>query len=598
MKKIRSKKIISLLMTALIALSTVSTAFAVQSSDEIIVLYTNDVHCAIDDYAVLAAYKARLEEEGKTVITVDAGDAIQGEYVGLETEGAAIVEIMNAVGYDYAVPGNHEFDYGMEAFLNLADNEAEFKYTSCNFEYLPGVRTMFEPYYIEDINGVQVAFLGMTTPESVTSSNPQYFKDKNGNYVYGFPTFDMKEGVLVNCVQENIDSAVEDGADIVVAVGHMGIEGSKEGWKSTDIIAGTSGIDVFLDAHSHEVIKGDTYKNKYGENVLLSSTGTKFAYFGQLTINADGTFETKLIDPDDIDVNSMSEAAKAEYNEVKEIIDGYNAQIEHLYGKIGTSEVNLIVEDENGNRLVRKAETNMGNFVADAYLNTVEGAEIALVNGGGIRAGIDAGSVSRMNLLNANPFGNEMCIIKATGQQIVDALEHGARSYPEAIGGFLQVSSTLSYEIEAWKKSPVVTDSDGSFLRIDSSKERRVTNVMYNGEPIDLNKEYTVVGSAYILIEGGDGFTMFKNASYTKTLDVKDSDLLIKYFTENLGGKITAQKYGKAAGRITITEIDPVTLCEHMCHKSGIMGFFWKIVNFFSKIFGSNPVCECGVAHY
>lgn len=591
----KTNKIISLILAAVMLISFASVGFAAEVQGEIIILYTNDVHCAIDDYAVFAAYRAELIEQGNTVITVDAGDAIQGEIIGRMTEGAVAADIMNAVGYDYAVPGNHEFDYGMERFLELAETEAQYEYISCNFESLTSVNPVFSPYAIEEINGKKVAFVGITTPESVTKSTPEYFKDDTGNFVYGFPTYDMKDGVLVAAVQEYVDAAKADGADVIVAVGHLGIEETTDGWKSTDVISGTSGIDVFLDAHSHETIEGATYKDKNNEDVLLSSTGTKFSYFGQLTVNDDGTFETELIDPDTVDVDALSQAAQAEYDEVQAIVDGYNAQLDALNDPIGTSEAKLVVYNEDKSWLVRKSETNMGDFVTDAYLACADGADFAIANSGGIRAEIAVGPVTSKDLMNINPYGNEMCTTSITGQQLLDALEHGAAKYPETAGGFLQVSSNLSYDIKAWVETPVVTDGNGSFLRVEEGKERRVTNVLLNGSPIDPASSYTVVGSKYVLVDGGDGYTMFKNYN-TVNLPAVDYELLIEYFTETLDGKITAEQYGnpEGDGRIKIIE-EP---CTHWCHRDGFLHYIWVIVNFFCSIFGINPVCICGEAHY
>lgn len=591
------KKLLSLMLVCVMLVSAIPFAFAAEPN--VVILYTNDVHCAIDDYAVLAAYKAQLEAEGNTVFVVDAGDAIQGEVIGTLTNGESVVDIMNAVGYDYAVPGNHEYDYGMKTFLDLAENKAEYEYISSNFYYLPAVDSVFKPYSIEEVNGVQIAFVGITTPESVTKSTPEYFKDENGNFIYGFPTWDMQEGVLAENVQESVDAAIADGADIVVAVSHLGIEGITEGWKSTDVIANTNGIDFFIDSHSHETIESEVYKNKDGENVILTSSGTKFEYFGEVTLNADGPVAFDLINPDTINVESLSESAQSEYNKVKTIVDEYNAEVAYLYDPIGTSETELIVYEEDGGWLVRKSETNTGDFVADAY-RAATGADVAICNGGGVRSEIGIGSVSRMDLMNINPWNNEMCVVEVTGQQLIDVLEHSVRSYPEYSGGFLQVSG-VTFEVNAWKKSPVITDIWGNFERLDETLERRVANVKVNGEPVDLQKKYTVAGSVYVLTQGGDGLTMLDGAKVVQQEGLlSDSEMLIKYFTENLGGKITAEKYDNpyGDGRIKIIDVDPVSVCEHMCHKDGFLGFIWTIVKFFISIFGLNPVCDCGAAHY
>ena len=550
------KKLLPIIITILMIVTTIS--FSVAAQGNTVILYTNDVHCAIDDYAVLAAYRADLISDGNTVITVDVGDAIQGEVIGTLTDGSAIVDIMNAVGYDYAVPGNHEFDYGMDTFLDIAQTKSDYEYLSSNFYDLSSLSGVLDAYAIEEVNGKKIAFIGISTPETVSKANPEFFKDENGNFIYGFPTYDMQDGVLYENIQKSIDKVEEEGADIVIALGHMGILETTDGWKSTDVITNTDGIDYFLDAHSHQTIEAEAYENKNGEKVILSSTGTKFNNFGVMTISGGGEASFELVDPDSVDIDAMSFDAKAAYNTVKAKIDGYNAELEYLFEEIGTTEVNMETMDENGAWLVRRQETNLGDFVADAY-RAITGADVAFANGGGVRSEIGAGPVTRQMLMNVNPWSNAMCVIEVTGQQLIDALEFGARSCPEPLGGFFQVSG-LTYEIHTWRESPVITDALGNFRSIDASKERRVTNILVNGEAVDTDKKYTVTGSQYLLLDGGDGLTMFKGATVIEKDGLLcDSEMLIKYFTENLGGKITKEKYGNpnGDGRIKIIRNNP-----------------------------------------
>ncbi len=546
------KKILSVVLAIIMVATVLPLAFAAET--ETVVLYTNDVHCAIDDYAVLAAYKAQLESEGKNVVLVDAGDAIQGEVIGALTKGEAVVDVMNAVGYDYAIPGNHEFDYGMEVFLDLAENMAQYEYISSNFHYLPRASSAFEPYAIEDFGDFQIAFVGISTPETITKSTPDYFKDENGNFIYGFPQYpgEMTDEALYESVQESVDEAIADGADIVIALGHMGITGTTEGWKSTDIIANTDGIDYFIDAHSEEIIEGSAYKNAADEDVVLTSTGSKFAYFGVMTINGDSV-DFELVNPDDVDVDAMSESAKTAYDTVKGKIDGYNEEIEYLYEPIGTSDVVLHTRDEDYSWAVRKRETNAGDFVADAY-KAVTGADVAIVNGGGIRQSIGVGDVSRKMLMDLNPFGNEMCVLEVSGQQLIDVLEHGARKCPESLGSFFQVSG-VTFEIHSYLDSPVISDQLDNFMGVDESMERRVQNVYVNGDPIDLDGTYTLAGSQYVLTQDGDGLTMLEGATVVQADGLPcDYEMLIEYFTDYLDGVIPEYLYGdvEGDGRITI----------------------------------------------
>ncbi len=548
----KMKKFISIILAAIMIASVLPAVYAAET--ETVILFTNDIHCAIDDYPVLAAYRAELIAQGKNVIVVDAGDAIQGEVIGAITEGEAVVDIMNAVGYDYAVPGNHEFDYGMDVFLDLAENKAEYDYISSNFYYLPSVSAVFSPYAIKDFGDYQVAFVGVSTPETVTKSTPDFFKDENNNFIYGFPTRDMLEGVLYENIQKSVDAAVEDGADVVVAVGHTGILGTTDGWKSTDIIANTDGIDYYIDAHSHETTESATYKNINNEDVVLSSTGTKFANFGVLTISGDSA-DFELVNPDNVDVAAMSESAKSAYNTVKAKVDGYNEDIAYLLEEIGTSEAKLVAYDTDKSWAVRKKETNAGDFVADAY-RSVTGADVAIVNGGGVRADVEIGSISRKSLMDVNAFNNDMCVIEVTGQQLIDVLEHGARKCPEPLGSFFQVSG-VTFEIHTDLESPVITDTSGNFEGIDEETERRVQNVFVGDEPIDLEAKYTLAGSTYVLLLDGDGLTMLDDARVVQQEGLPcDSEMLIKYFTETLGGKITDEQYGDPDGDGRITIVD------------------------------------------
>lgn len=551
----KTNKIISLLLVFALMLTTAAvTAYAQEV--ETVILYTNDVHCAIEDYPVLAAYRADLLSQGKKVVVVDAGDAIQGEVIGALTEGEAIVDIMNTVGYDYAVPGNHEFDYGMDVFLDLAQNKAQYDYISSNFYCLTADSAVFAPYAIEDFGEFQVAFLGISTPETITKSTPEFFKDENGNFVYGFPVnpSSMTNEALYEAVQDSVDSAVADGADVVVAVGHTGETETSEGWKTSDIIANTSGIDYFIDAHSHETVESEIYKNENNEDVYRTSTGSKFNNFGVLTLS-DGDAEFELINPDSLDVDTMSAQAQSAYDAVKEKVDGYNEEIAYLYDEIGTSEAKLVTFDADKSWAVRKRETNTGDFVADAY-RAVTGADVAIANGGGVRSEIEIGGVTRKMLMDVNAFNNDMCVLEVTGQQLTDVLEHGARECPAPSGGFFQVSG-VTFEIHTYRESPVICDQLDNFISIDETTKRRVQNVCVGGEPVDLDGTYTLAGSAYVLMLGGDGLTMLDGAKVVASEGLPcDSEMLVKYFTEILGGRITSAQYGNpdGDGRIKLVE--------------------------------------------
>ena len=518
------------------------------------VLYTNDIHCAIDNYSVLASYRQQMLDGGYKTITIDAGDAVQGEVIGTLTNGSAIVELMNAVGYDYAVPGNHEFDYGMDVFRELsgqteAEIMPEYEYLSANFVDLLTESTVFRPYEIRNIAGQDVAFVGISTPETYTKSTPAYFQDEAGNYIYSFC-----EDSFYETIQSAVDAAEADGADLVIAVGHLGTDAASEPWRSTDVIANTTGIDAFIDAHSHSTIEAQLVDNEAGEDVLLTSTGTKFANFGKMTVSPDGSISAELIAPAEVDVDATV-SAKAAYDETEAVIEKYEEMQAFTYEEIGTSEADLTtVDPETGVRIIRSQETNMGDFVADAY-RIVTGADIAFANGGGIRADVAKGTVTRKSLMDVNAFGNTMCVLEVTGQQILDALEWSAHAPLNEDGtgltengGFMHVSG-LTYEIDlSVAESPVQTDSQGSFTGIDASMARRVKNVTVGGKPIDPEAVYTLAGSAYTLQSGGDGYTMFKGAGVVQADCGIDQDLLIRYLQEDLGGVIPAELYGNPYG--------------------------------------------------
>lgn len=534
------------------------------NSGDTVILYTNDVHCAMENYAAFAAYRRQLLDAGIRTITVDAGDAVQGEVIGTLTSGSAIVEIMNSTGYDYAVPGNHEFDYGMEIFMQLsgqleAEIEPAYEYLSANFIDLIKGEPVFQPYVIRRVAGRDIAFVGISTPETYTKSTPAYFQDENGNDIYSFC-----EETFYETVQGAVDKALDEGAELVIAVGHLGTDAASEPWRSTDVIANTTGIDAFIDAHSHSVIEEQAVRNQKGETVLLTSAGTKFEFFGKMTVSEDGTITAELLRPETIDVDATASSAAA-YGEVQAVIEKYEEMQSFTYEELGSSEADLTtVNPETGERIIRNQETNLGNFVADAY-RAATGAEIAFANGGGIRADLPAGTVTRKNLMDVNAFGNTICVLSVTGRQILDALEWGAHAPLNADGtaltengGFLQVSG-LTYEINLHvAASPVLTDSQGVFVGIDAEMPRRVQNVRINGEPIDPQATYTLAGSAYTLQSGGDGYTMFQGAETVQADCGKDHDLLIRYLQEDLNGVIPEDLYGNPCGegRIKILTAD------------------------------------------
>ena len=529
----------------------------VERSADIVILFTSDVHCGIDQgfgYAGLSEIYDHLVAQGNKVILVDDGDNIQGEPIGTMTKGEALVDLMNKVGYSVAIPGNHEFDYGMEQFLSLA-KQAKFSYVSCNFNHEGEL--VFDPYVIRELDGMKVAFVGVTTPKTLTSSTPRYFQDENGEFVYGFFQDETGEGVY-NAVQSAVDDARAEGADYVVVLGHMGNEEECHPWTYSDVISNVSGIDVFLDGHSHDTDQV-VMKDKDGKEVIRAACGTKLSCIGWCRIDTEGKITTGLYTWNN---NESAPALLGIANKTSAFVDKATSALEKkLKEVVASSEVLLTINDPeevdaNGKpiRMVRRAETNLGDLCADAY-RIQSGADIAFVNGGGIRVSINAGKITLNDILKVHPFGNAMCVIEVTGQQILDALEWGARAIPGENGGFLQVSG-LSYEIHSYIESPCKSDENSMFAGIEG--ERRVQNVLVDGKPIDPEATYTLASHDYMLLNNGDGYTMFDGAPLLQDRVKLDNQVLIDYITETLEGVI-GEEYEDLTGegRIVIVEEKP-----------------------------------------
>ena len=545
----RHRKLTGLIVSLALTLSMSTTIFAAPAvtdaaadTSPIVILHTNDVHCGIDDsigYAGLAAYKSEMEAQygADRVTLVDAGDAIQGGAVGTLSDGAYVIDIMNQVGYDLAVPGNHEFDYGTGNFLDLATNRAKFPYLSCNFRELATGSTVLNSYWIEDYDGVKVAYVGISTPESLSKTTPAHFQDGNGVFLYDF--FQGADGLyLYTAVQAAVNDARAQGADYVVAIGHLGNTGITPAYTSEAVISHTTGIDAFIDGHSHETYER-TVSNAAGEKVILVQTGTKLNAIGKVVIEpATGNISSGLV----TDYAEKDPAASA-------FIESLMADFSDTLNQVvASSDVTLTTMDPaTGLRRIRNDETNLGDLVADAY-RVVMGADIGMVNGGGIRADIEAGNVTYEDILNVHPYGNEMCLAVATGQEILDALELGAMNAPLEDGGFQHVSG-LTYTIDLSVPSSVVLDATGSFAGV--AGPYRVTNVLVNGQPLNVNSTYTVASHNYMIKEGGSGFNMFMDNTLLQDCTMLDNQLLIDYITEYLGGTIGSQyadPYG--SGRI------------------------------------------------
>lgn len=602
------RKILSIILAMLMCLSLVGcasgapaeTAVPSQSvpqvetettGEDVVILYTNDVHTYIDkplSYDVLAALKSELQETYGNVLLVDAGDHIQGTAYGSMDKGESIIKLMNSAGYDLATLGNHEFDYGMEGTMDVI-SWAEFSYVSCNFyKEEAGVRgeNVLEPYKLFDIGGQKIAFVGITTPESFTKSTPAYFQDEAGNYIYGISGGEDGQA-LYDDVQSAIDAARAEGAELVIALGHLGVDPSSKPWTSEEVIANVSGLDAFIDGHSHTVVFDTQVSGKDGASVELTQTGEYFGSIGMMLIDGEsGEISTAPIGYTEITETVTDEAGNPVLNEAGEeetqvvgyefdsqlyegktwlsdadtaaIKDAWIAEIDTQLGQlIGSTQLVLDNYDASGTRLVRSQETNTGDFTADAlyYLFDSMGldVDVAVMNGGGIRNEAVTGELSYKTAKTIHTFGNVACLQTVTGQQLLDALEWGARSVGtgEECGGFLQVAG-ITYKVDSQWPSSVQMDDKGVWIGGPTGGYRVYDVMVYNRETdayeeLDLEANYNLAGYNYTLRDLGDGFNMFSSAVNVLDYVMEDYMVLANYIQAFENGEVGAANSPLAA---------------------------------------------------
>mgnify|MGYP003060204576 FL=1 len=509
---------------------------------DVTILYTNDVHTYIDNkspkptYAAIAALKKSIEDTGRDVLLVDAGDHIQGTAYGSMDDGATIIELMNEAGYDLATPGNHEFDYGM-ARAKAVIQEADFPYVSCNwvdlrtgFNVLPSVKFFF-------VGGRKIAFVGVTTPETFTKSTPAYFmNDAQTKYIYDI--LGGEDGQkLYDAVQKAIDKAEFWGADTIIGLGHLGVDPSSSPWTSEEVIAHTHGFTAFIDGHSHTVMANKQVTDASGKAVTLTQTGSYFKNIGKMTVGADGTITTELINT----YEGLDAAVAATASNWISAVD------DMLGEEIAVGDTKFYINDPaTGKRRIRSGETNLGDFVADGiytYFNEIEElhCDVAIMNGGGIRTDVEAGPWSFKTCKTVSPFGNVACLMSVTGQQIQDALEFGARfagAEGKENGGFLQVAGAR-YTIHPMIPNTVQTNDKNVWT--GSAATPRVSNVeIYDKttgtyKPLDPNATYALAGMNYTLRNLGDGFAMFDGATLIKDY-VSEDYLVMSSYAAMFGG--------------------------------------------------------------
>ncbi|MDO5496349.1 MAG: bifunctional UDP-sugar hydrolase/5'-nucleotidase [Alistipes sp.] len=520
--------------------STSSRASTTQAipQNPIVILYDNDVHCAVDGYAHLVSVREMMENDNAYVTTVSAGDFISGDIVGTITKGEAIIDIMNRVQYDVIALGNHEFDFGLPHILSLT--EALDATTVCaNLRHIESNKPLFTPYKIISYDDVDIAYIGITTSATSTLVSANTFRNERDELIY-----DFSNNNLYAVTQHYIDQAINEGADYVVALAHLGDVGQSGHSNSVELINNTHGIDVLIDGHDHHTIEGRIVKNNQGEDVILTSSGTKFQYIGAVTLSTEGKFSTQLIA---VSSEDSTDAATQDYvNQIKQ------EALEAGKRVIGHTSFPISMLGPDGKRIVRNSEATLGNLCADA-IRYGTNAEIAMINGGGIRASINEGDITINDCFQVFSFNNTVCTATMSGAQILDALEFGARATPTEVGGFLHVSG-LRYQIDL-VPSPVVLDDKGMCSHITDGK-RRVNNVeVFDSQsnsykPIELDRIYTVGSFEYLITGKGDAGVL-QYATLKDGQLGQDLQMLSEYIEKALGGVISEQ-YRKPEGRILI----------------------------------------------
>ncbi len=560
MKQPSTIRVLSVFLCAFLLITLLPTAVQAeeaQLSEDVVILYTNDIHTYIDgelSYDVIAAVKQDLQTRYRYVLLADAGDHIQGTAYGAMDQGETILRLMNAAAYDVATLGNHEFDYKMQGCLN-AISLAEFPYLSCNFYHeKDGIRreNVLESFVLFPCGEETVAFVGITTPETFSKSSPAYFQDENGSFIYGIAGGD--DGAdLHRDVQTAVNDAKAAGATKVIALGHLGVDASSGPWTSQATIAAVSGLDAFIDGHSHTVMKGQTVTDKDGNSVLLTQTGEYFNRIGMMIIDSEtGEITTDFIEYDPESGTLTSELYQSTLlsdTAVAEIKNTWMQTIDQQLGqKIGSSEITFDNYDAEGNRLVRMVETNSGDLAADAlyYLFDDMGldVDIAVMNGGGVRNQALTGDLTYKTCKDIHPFGNVACLLRVNGQQILDMLEWGARFAGEAENGsFLHVSG-VTYTVNT--AIPNTTVADDLDVWVQGPAEYRVRDVkIYDKatntwQPLDLNATYGLAGYNYTLRDLGGGFAMLNGGENVLDYVMEDYMVLANYVSAFENGVIKA----------------------------------------------------------
>ena len=526
-------------------------------SDDIVILHINDVHCAVNDsigYDGLILYRELLEKEYKNIITVDVGDHIQGGVLGVISDGSSIINIMNKVGLDVAILGNHEFDYGIEQLNKLGKNLTS-NYICANFCYRKNKTTIFEPYKIIEKGGKKIAFIGILTPSTLSKTYLSTVKDSNGELLYDFLT-DNNTQELYNTIQGYINEIKNDKkADYVILLTHLGMK--EEKYTSDDLLSKLENVDAILDGHTHKVYNV-TSKDKNGKDIYIAQTGTKFQSIGKLIIKTNGTITSEIISeiPEPSNKSNATNIFRSKANrwvnkDMNDFIDSewseYHDQLNIIYGH---HNYDLIIMPEGSTDshtiYCRYKECTLGNLVSDAIKDAGNG-EIAILNSGSIRNNMYKGNLTRSQLIEILPYFETIVVKRLTGQCILDCLEFGVSKLPLSSGGFLQVSG-ITYDVDTSFNSTVLTDEYGNFKNVTG--KRRVSNVKINGENLDLNRTYNTCLRLYTA-QGGDGYSMLAEFDIFNESLYTDTDALCNFINKNLNGEIP-EEYKDFQGRINM----------------------------------------------
>lgn len=519
---------------ALIACSLVLLC-ACQPQQDIVVLFDNDAHCAVDGYATMAAMRDSTLQVTPNVAVVSAGDFVQGDVVGSISRGQYIVNVMNSIPYDYITVGNHEFDYGIPQLMKLRE-QLTAEMLCCNFTDLRTHEQLFAPYAIHRYGRTKVAFVGVATPTTFNSSMPTFFRDEDGNVVY---TFHQEE--TFSLVQQAVLNARKQGAKYVVVLSHLGDD--TEITCSRDLIRSTYGIDAVLDGHQHHVLN-ERLANAQGDSVILASTGTKFHNIGNLTISADGKLNCSL---GNVSVTSANPPLNSS---TQSVIDSVNVLLQNEVNRVvAFGQVPLRDCDAQGRRLVRRAETPLADFLADA-MRAVSGAEIGCIHGGSLRSSLPAGDITIGNVIAVLPFNNCLSMAQITGAQLLDALEVSVMTYPAENGDF-HIFSGLRYTIDPKIPTSVELDEYNMFVRVASTRRVVKAEVERDGQwqPIDPTATYTLAGLNYTLVNSGAS-GMFAGVKLINCEPMKDTDILLTYLHQL--GDVVPDTYSNIQNRFIV----------------------------------------------